>query len=342
MALFVHGYGARFDEVGFAPLLEELRASYGADRVTPFIQYQDAGFRNEDDSCQNQPGAILPEDPNDGMPIDMDSIGPQWCDSWGDIALNAVKLDADINGIHGTTGEKVVVIANSAGAAITRGMLDYSSKRGDGVAAGMIDSVIFLEGAHDGSQLAGAVRDNLPSDWVERLGFIGGDRPQFQELAPESDWYAWANPSAADLPDLPYFSVFGDIDWVEYTCFLVWCSEFTRFELGDVVMAPGTDDPFDTPTAGGARFLKGASGEQNWQWGLPGEEPVILGADLESRRLATAFRVADRPEFHGNFGDRMGEITVSDCATGAATPLDQALLRIIHGRMDGQPYRCQP
>jgi hypothetical protein len=171
IALFVHGYGADFRDVGFELLLDDLRARYGIERVPVFQHYQDAGYRDEAGSCDPQaPGAILPEEPNDGMPVDLASIDPDLCDSWADLALNALMLEADIQERYHSSGAQTVLIANSMGAAIVRGMLSYSSKRGDGVAASMVDSVVFLEGAHDGWSCPAFVDTSTLGQRVRQLG----------------------------------------------------------------------------------------------------------------------------------------------------------------------------
>jgi hypothetical protein len=126
IALFVHGYGASFADVGFELLLDDLRAKYGIERVPVFQHYQDAGYRDGAGSCDAQaPSAILPQEPNDGMPVDFDSIDPDLCDSWADLALNALMLEADIQERCHSSGAQVVLIANNMGAAIVRGMLSY-------------------------------------------------------------------------------------------------------------------------------------------------------------------------------------------------------------------------
>lgn len=178
----------------------------------------------------------------------------------------------------------------------------------------------------------------LGSTWVG-LDF---NRPATVELEPKSDWYRWANPGPARLPDLPYFNVYADMNIVLNPCVLIFfCDRPPQVivPLGDVALQTGTDDPFDTPPKGGTRFLKGVSGAQNWQWQMsvpiiwdPHNDPQMLGA------LGSALLL---PQAHPNFGDHMAEITQKDCQTGADTALDVILFRLVQGRMTDNPYNCQ-
>src|SRR5207244_4767595 len=64
-------------------------------------------------------------------------------------------LDGDVRQAFADSGgQPVILIANSLGAAVTRGFLAYSSEANDGAATTMVDSVIFMEGAQSGSHLA--------------------------------------------------------------------------------------------------------------------------------------------------------------------------------------------
>ncbi len=349
--IVVHGINADSRNV-IAPFLEgPIANEFGAVSVTHFTYYQDKAFRPnpEDPSCQGVADRILPGAPNGGMPVNNESINPAICDSQSDLALNAVLLDADVHRRFQETGKPVVLIANSMGGAVIRGMLSYSHERGDGVAADEVDSVFFLEGAHDGAEGLVAANKNggrgfeaqLIRGLVNKLGGIDFNRPAQADLTPKSDWYRWANPGADRLADVPYINVHGAIDVVHINCFFIWCMKpKVVFELGDVLLTEGTDDPFDTPAKGGSRFLRGVPAAQNFQWSLDKEIPWFPQDDPQMVGVVTAALLS--PEMHANFLQDMDQIDVTDCQTGAEVQLDQALYAVIRGRMSGTPYECQP
>lgn len=339
-ALFVHGWNGSFraDEVGFFPLLDPLRSAYPG-RVVEFEHFQDLGRRQGDGSCLQPRPIPMPDEPTQGMPITLGGTELTQCDSQGDIGLNAVALHHDVRDIYVATGGKVVVIANSGGAPIARGLLSYSDARGDGLVRQAVDSMVLLEPAADGAWAANAAgaADNV-------VQFLFGQETNFQlarpasvDLAPVSDWYQWANPRA--LPDVPYFNVFGDISLVTIDCpwFSDECREVEREKWGDTIMNTGTDDPFDVPAGGGARFLHGALGPQNWQWALT--------VDLQRGPFSLSPNRIDvfaNPVSHWNFNAQIGNIQTTDCMTGAAVAVADALLNVIEGRMNQEPYECEP
>jgi hypothetical protein len=103
-------------------------------------------------------------------------------------------------------------------------------------------------------------------------------------------------------------------------------------------MLEGTDSPFDVPPDGGARFLPGVVGESTWQWRLDAESRAhglsgVPGAYIDA---------SSHPATHFNLNPRFAEIQTTDCATGAPVKLVDQLLDIIKGRMDDEPYECQP
>ena len=262
--IFVHGINGNANAIGFAGLLNRVRGEFGNDSVSAFLYYQDRAYANGS-GCSGVAPPILPSAPDGGIPVHLDSVSPTICDSQSDLAINAVMLDADVHRFFNDTGEPVVLVGNSMGAAIIRGMLSYSHDHGDGVAASEVDSVFFLEGAQDGAQELVQANKNggrgidaqisralLSSSWVG-LNF---SRPAANdELTPKSTWYRWANPNPARLPAVPYFNAFGDINIGLQPCILFWCGSFqTIVPLGDIALQTGTDDPFDTPPTGGARI----------------------------------------------------------------------------------------
>ena len=344
-ALFVHGFAASFRSVGFNALVDPLITAY-PDRFAIFEHYQDLGYRQQDGSCLNPRPVLLPIEPTGRMPVTiLDSVGDQWCDSWGDLALNSVALHHDIEEIYRTEGRKVVLVANSMGAAIVRGFLAYSAEHHDGVWS-MVDSVVFLQGAQDGSAWAGAgafglqagafIADVNPFDEADPI------RPAPEDLAPRSAWYDWVNPQASHLPPLPYYSVYGAIDVTLKFCppFVGQenCWEAGRDHWGDYALFEGTDDPHDTPASGGSRFVPDPGGQDHWEWRM-GVEYASFGVLGVAEAAATGLGDA---RAHGKFGAHMSEIETADCITGNAISMDQELLLLIRSRMDQAPIRCQP
>lgn len=349
--IMVHGINADSRNV-MAPFLEDpIVNDFGGATISRFTYYQDKAFRPNanDPACQGVAAPILPAQPNGGMPVNADSIGPGVCDSQSDLALNAVLLNADVHRRFQETGKPVVLIANSMGAAVVRGMLSYSKERGDGIAAGEVDSVFFLEGAHDGAEGLAAANKNggrgaeaqLIRGIADKLGGINFDRPAQEDLTPKSDWYRWANPGANRLADHPYFNIHASMDIVMINCFILWCQDpKVVMPLGDGLLAEGTDDPFDTPPKGGARFLRGASGAQNHQWTMELDIPWLPQHDQQMVAAITAALLS--PEMHANFLQKMPEIDVADCQSHQDVSANAALYAVIHGRLSGTPYECQP
>jgi hypothetical protein len=167
------------------------------------------------------------------------------------------------------------------------------------------------------------------------------DRPAGTDLKPESDWYRWANTDLDHLPDIAYFNAFGNMAVVVRSCALFGpCFDVqVAGSIGDALLLPGTDDPTDTPAGGGARFLKGAAGEHNWQWPLPDKATWDPWSDPGF--LAIVDRIMERPVYHGNFGTSMPAITVSDCRNGAAVSFDAELLRVLAERTSGAAPGCE-
>jgi hypothetical protein len=345
----VHGINGDARNVMVAALEGPIVAEFGAAAIERFVYYQDRSFRPNpgDPTCVGVVAPVLPP-PNGNMPVTLDSINPATCDSQSDLALNAVLLEARVHQRFVETGRPVVLIANSMGAAVVRGMLSYSNDRGDGIAANEVDSVFFLEGAHDGAEALVAANRNGGRQIEAQVtqaaltAFAGIDftRPAQADLTPKSDWYRWANPGPQRLADDPYFNVHGSMDIVHIPCFFIWCGEPRKIlELGDVALTEGTDDPFDTPPKGGSRFLRGGLGAQNYQWSL--EHDLLWFPADDATMIAVFSGALNAPEMHGNFLGRMAEIDVADCKTGEEISLDQALLNLIRGRLTDVPYECQ-
>lgn len=149
--IFVHGIWSKTDH-GFNELWGPLVTEYG-ERAKNFTHYQDMDFKNPTTGeCSGVQDPAPSPDPSGGMPpADPSYIGTNRCRSDGDLALNVVLLHALIQERYeDSEGQPVILISNSMGSAIVRGVFTYSYELDDGVAA-MIDSVFYLQGAHDGS-----------------------------------------------------------------------------------------------------------------------------------------------------------------------------------------------
>lgn len=341
-AIFLHGITTSADDVRFDDLLPGLVAEFpGRVRVFQYVQ---------DKAPQGCAGPIaLPEEPNGGMPFDADSANDNVCDSQSDVGLNAVKLGNEVRAAYLRSGRPVILIGFSMGGAIIRGLLAYSAERGDGV-IDMIDSAFFLETPHDGSlQFRWMVEESQ-----HETTFVGGriadvlmdslqldpTRPAVVALWPQSAWLNWVNPEPSHLPDVPYFNAFGDIRITEERCTWIWCTDEPKvlWHMGDMAIGPGSDDPFDVPAQGGAAMLSSALGPENWQWRLRSDvEWSWWGDPLWVNLLA---HLVDQPQFHHQFPERIDEIMVEDCKSHLPTPLNEQLLDIIRGRLNGLHYDC--
>ena len=263
--------------------------------------------------------------------------------------------------LYAQTGQPVVLIANSMGAAIVRGFLAYSSERGDGVAATMVDSVFYLEGAQQGAFAAyGAYLSTglwpisqILQQGLPLAGYPAGSRPANYELAPMSSWYRWVNPPASHLPQLPSFNAYGDISVDLHPCagigpFSACLSlPLPTGIIGDLVLLPGSDDPHAVPPTGGARFLDGSPASQNWEWALEDQLQWNPWADPFAVGLAT--EAFGSPVFHANLGKSLGgtlsnttPIMVPDCQNSSSTPLASEIPYLVGGRVTGNLYSCVP
>ncbi len=357
---FVHGWSASYRSSDWTRFVDYLTAQLG-ETTNLFEYYQDKGdFDKTSGTCTSR-SVQLPAQPDGGMPVDLTSISGSICDSASDIGLNAVLLDSDVQSLYAQTGQPVVLIANSMGAAIVRGFLAYSSERGDGVASTMVDSVFYLEGAQQGAFAAyGAYLSTglwpisqILQQGLPLAGYPAGSRPANYELAPMSSWYRWVNPPASHLPQLPSFNAYGDI-----SVDLHPCADIGPFSaclslplptgiIGDLVLLPGSDDPHAVPPTGGARFLDGSPGSQNWEWALEDQLQWNPWADPFAVGLAT--EAFGSPVFHGNLGKSLGgtlsnttPIMVPDCQNPTSTPLVSEITHLVGGRVTGNLYSCVP
>ncbi len=360
--IFVHGLNqdASRTDNEFPSILRDSPLS---PNVTYFHYYQDradAGL-----GC----GANLPAIPPDaGIPIDTASEGAFPCDSQSDIGLNVLALDEAVKPAYEQTGgQKVILVGYSMGAAIIRGFLDYSTAAngggGDGVAGFMVDSVMFIAGAHDGSWAllpfnAGSALGSsvglepFVDSWIGQVTadfHVDFARPPGTELSPFSSWYGWANSPDRPLPgNVGYYNAYGNIDLKGEGC--IWrpffssiCHDFHLLDLGDGALLPGDGNPYVSDSRGGARFSRPNTTEQ-WEWNYYDEliiHPRRFAAHpkLEGQKLVTALLA--RPGLHFNVRTQSHNAFVFDCLSQTnVIRLDDQFLHIIAGKVGLEAYRC--
>ena len=366
--IYVHGVneGARDPQFRWNQLLSYLGPSGVGSTVTDFEYFEDAAACShaaiEPSTVYFGSNTSIPDPMPVAWPPQGGSQGGQYCDSQSDVASNAVLLDAEVVQQYNTTRKKVVLIGRSLGAMIIRGFLEYSAQVGDGAAANLVDSVVFLQGDQSGSDFAvhgcGVQWDtvlmavqclNGTINWPASLNT---SRPAYSELIPQSAWYGWQNSSTsvAYLPNIPYFNVYSNISIHFQTCVIPmtdWlCTGIGDDSLGDLAMHPGSDAPTYSSAGGGAMFLRGSRGSQNWEWQATEVDtvswdaagPLWTGAQL----AAVASQVTGSPVNHFYLPPQAQFVPIADCSTGAQTNLASELEVVVAGRLNGYLHICHP
>lgn len=129
------------------------------------------------------------------------------------------------------------------------------------------------------------------------------------------------------------------------------CFDFPKLggSIGDGLLLPGSDPPFDSPTQGGARFKRPVNGGGDWQWALsrefhwlPTGNPVL---DIATTTY-TISQAANTPENHFFFPETssLNSIMVKDCnrTDGTKITLTSQLLLVLAGRLGQTGYACVP
>lgn len=286
-----------------------------------FPYYQDLGYASPGATppCPEMP----PPDQNTGILfVDPNSIDPNICDSKGALAFSGAALQAHLAGL----GTPDTVLANSMGGAIARGWLALAQASGSDPSLAHADSVVFLQGAQAGSWAArvGEAVAHAPvigpiARAISHLIGLDVDRPGVLDVTPQSPWYSSVNPFG--VPALAYYNFYSNLLVNFQVNLLFFHLNLGSRNLGDTVMLPGSDDPFDMPPFGGAKFLPGGEQTTNrHEYGINGQVnvnpadlaiPVLLARDVR--------RIISNPISHFQFGSNIGTITVPSCAAGAPT-----------------------
>lgn len=289
--VFVHGIKTSFVDVekktgGFESLLTALEAKNYPVKI--FHYYQDLGYQ-QSGGCSQQPAP----DTNIGPLFGSGGISPTICDSESAVAYNATGLDNFI----ATLNPPVTVIGYSMGAATIRGWLTLAQSRPGDQTLSIVDSVITIQGAQQGSYIPlGGVPLIKALGWSNPLwtAVINGaelktgwniDRPAVKDLTPVSSWYQSVN-SKPVPPAIRYFNFYSDIQVsASPQLFFKTLPKFTPISFGDTVILPGDPNPSALPTLGGARFLPGGGRE----FPITSNYDVFLGNEVLKPLLPNPF-----------------------------------------------------
>ncbi len=202
--------------------------------------------------------------------LDPGSTSGNICDGNSALALDATALNNYIalkEAQH--PGEPITVLANSMGGAITRGWLRLAQAESPtDTTLASVDSVIFIEGAQQGSVWAGLGEQPATRaiyDIAARTPGLGSalkglnmnvNEAGIKDLAPRSKWYNSVN-SVAPPSNLAYFNFAANIHVTLVVNWFFGQSQIASENLGDYVMLPGSNSPTAEPLLGGEDFLPG-------------------------------------------------------------------------------------
>ena len=127
--------------------------------------------------------------------------------------------------------------------------------------------------------------------------FSNTQRPALHELIPQSDWNQWAD--AGDLPYVAIFTFYPGLRYQPKVCPLFLpCITGPEHSVGDTLLLPGSDDPFDVPLSGGAKFLPGETNNgQLWEWA-----PSISPHPIDPFSISDVSWALDHPAAHNTYG----------------------------------------
>jgi hypothetical protein len=216
-----------------------------------------------------------------------------------------------------------------------------------------VDTVISIQGAHQGSYLAaidtGALSIvnlagtfgwqgfmfKLVADGVNSLLPVDATRPAAADLSPDSAWYTSVNPTPVPA-NLHYFSFYSNIQATVYPQFFIKLNPIGTVSFGDDVLLPGDSNPVGMPMTGGARFLPG--GQQTTdrhEYQISSNHDLLLGNDILSALLTNTVSISQivtDPISHLNLMNNLNtpESSVTSCKKGVGqTTAQNEILSIL-------------
>lgn len=340
---FVHGITTSFRDVqngigGFQSLLLSALPAHSY-KVNFFAYYQDLGYIPS--GCATQP---LPN--TNTAPLFTNGGTDQGiCDSQSAIAYNATRLDDELSKFS----PPVTVIAYSMGAATARGWLTLAQNRPNDPTLHIVDTLITIQGAQQGSYLAGSGAALAASSdswsgpiWDAVISAMDSllpwniYRPAVNDLAPASAWYQSVNPT--NVPsNLHYFNFYSNIQATVYPqLFFVTLPPLGTISFGDDVLLPGDPNPAAIPLSGGARFLPGGlPTADRYEYKVSSDYSLLLGNDLLASLLNTGsvvYDIINDPIMHLNLNQHLNDTAhkISSCSSNAGQlTIQDEILRIL-------------
>ena len=345
---FIHGINGNYTQFqcnnlkgGFQAILSKICANRTDFTPQSFAYYQDIGYKlPHSSSCNvslNQP------DTNTGvLYVNPNSINEHICDSKGAVGYSSAALDKKLSEFATKHPNRpVTVMANSMGAAITRGWMTLAQTNGPGdKSLETVDSVIFLEGAQAGSYLAGFFEGLSMATLYEGLGLpvvsppagatalvlheilievskllnLDMNRPGVWDMVPAWNWYQSVNPLPP--PDLAYYNFYGNVRLHLYAK-LLWTTipgNNITLHLGDGVMLTGSNNPTAMPPWGGAKFLPGGSETSSIHQFSMGNYISINRANPAT--WGRILQLFSSPVWHIRFPNKVASVKVNSCEAG--------------------------
>ena len=265
--------------------------------------------------------------------------------SRGPLAFSATKLDDDLNtaSVVPPSGP-ITIVANSMGAGIARGWLALDRHRNGHTAGDRVDSIVFVQGGHAGAWLLNRpnvylgnqalvpfiqpVADGVANSMFSVLG-VDLSRPASMDLAPQSRWYRSVNPSG--VPDnIHYYNFYSSIEVNFEARFLLWSKRVAHVDLGDGIFLPGSNDPRDLPSGGGARFLPFGDQAGQHQYSMRGSATFYFDADICAVTGGYGCTVA----ISARFGNTLEQFINSPAGHGGLTGMRVDVGNITKSRRD--------
>lgn len=348
--VFVHGLNTSFQDVqGGGADFKTIIKSLPAQNEHIFPYYQDLAYKLESGNCENGLGNPQPTPDTSVGPLHAhpDSVDPTFCDSQSAIAYNSTGLDNFLSSIQ----SPIAIVNYSMGATITHGWLTLAQSRANDQALSLVNTIISLQGAYEGSYLAKAGQYLLhKTDWsnpiqtaivstATSLWGVNASRPAENDLTPQSEWYQSANTSVPST--IHYFNFFSDIQiTARPKLFFVSLPPLGTTSVGDTVLLPGEDDPTALPAYGGSRFLPGGEAQDRHQYVIAKNYDVSFGDDILNPVITNpliaagvALQIQNDPATHFNLNNYLndGVIKIDSCKSGIGqVTIQTEILRILN------------